>query len=297
MNKKIQAHIAVLFANILFSINYQTVKLIVPSKMGAPALNICRVLGCVILFWLFYFIRPRTKATIDKKDIPRFLICAAAGIFFNQILFIKGLSLTSAIHASLLALATPIIIIFIAAWVLKDRLSALNITGIILGICGALILILMKDVSHTASNIVLGDIFIVLNAISYALYFVLVKPLMLKYSPLHVIRWVFTIGLIFMLPYCWSSFMQTNWQNFTSPNWISLGFIIVGGTFLSYLFNLFGVSEIGASATGSYIYTQPVFATLIAMLFAGEKLGLIKIIAAILIFGGVYFANYKSKKA
>lgn len=294
MNKKLQAHVAVLSANILFAINYVTIKFIVPSKLGAPALNICRVIGSLVLFWSLYLIKP-SKPGIEKKDIPLFFLCSITGIVLNQIFFIKGLSLTTAIHAALLSLVTPILIIFIAAWILKEKLTWLKITGVVFGISGAVILILMKDVSHTATNIVLGDVLVIMNAICYAFYFVLVKPLMEKYSPVHVIRWVFTIGLIFMLPYGYKSFEATNWQNFSNMDWIFFGFVIIGATFLAYLFNIFGVAIIGASATGSYIYTQPVFAAIVAILFTGEKYDWIKFMATLLIFSGVYLANYKRK--
>jgi drug/metabolite transporter (DMT)-like permease len=294
MNKKLQAHIAVLLANIFFGINYATIKYIVPSKLGAPALNVCRVTGSLILFWILYLIKP-SKPGIEKKDIPRFFLCSITGIVLNQIFFVKGLSLTSAIHASLLALVTPILIIFIAAWILKEKLTWLKIAGILLGISGAAILILMKDVSHTASNIILGDVLVILNAICYAFYFVLVKPLMIKYSPVHVIRWVFTIGFLFMLPYGYNSLQTTNWQSFNGTDWLSFVFVIMGATFFAYLFNIFGVAIIGASATGTYIYTQPVFAAVIAVFFTGEKYDWLKFVATILIFSGVYLANYKTK--
>ena len=119
-------------------------------------------------------------------------------------MFVKGLSLTSSIHASLLALVTPILIIFIAAWLLKEKLTFLKITGVITGVAGAAILILMKDVSHTATNIFLGDVLVILNAVTYAFYLVIVRPLMKRYSAIHVIRWVFTFGFIFMIPYGWN---------------------------------------------------------------------------------------------
>lgn len=294
MSKKLEAHAAVLLANIFFAINYLTIKNIVPGKLTAPALNVARVIGSVILFWCLYLMKP-SKPGIQKKDIPLFFLCAVTGVVLNQILFVKGLSLTSSIHASLLALVTPILIIFIAAWILKERLTWLKITGVVLGVSGAIILILMKDISHTATNIVLGDVLVILNAISYAFFFVLVKPLMEKYSPVHVIRWVFTIGMLFMVPYGWNSFISTNWHSFQITDWACFIFVISGATFFAYLFNIYGVSVIGASATGSYIYTQPVFTAIIAMIFTGETYDGIKLLAAVLIFSGVYLANYKIK--
>jgi drug/metabolite transporter (DMT)-like permease len=292
MNERLKAHIAVLLANIFFGINYITIKLIVPSKLSAPALNVCRVVGSSALFWMLYSLKP-SKPGIQKKDIPRFITCALLGVSLNQALFVKGLSLTSSIHASLLMLVTPILIIFIAAWLLKERITPLKIIGVITGISGAAILVLMKDVSHTATSIVLGDLLVISNATTYAFYLVLVRPLMRRYSAVHVIRWVFTISMFFMILYGWHDFVSTQWQDFSIGNWFCFAFVITGATFLAYLFNIYGVLHIGASATGSYIYTQPVFAAIIAMIFTGETYDWVKLLAAILIFTGVYLANYR----
>ncbi|MEP6465529.1 MAG: DMT family transporter, partial [Parafilimonas sp.] len=234
MSKKLQAHIAVLLANIFFGINYITVKSIVPLKLSAPALNVCRVGVSCILFWILFLFKP-LKPGIQKKDILLFILCAVLGVALNQALFIKGLSLTSSIHASLLGLITPILIIFIAAWLLKEKITSLKIVGVITGITGAAILILMKDVSHTASDIFLGDVLVILNAVTYAFYLVIVRPLMKRYSAVHVIRWVFTFGLFFMLPYGWHDITTTQWQNFTALNWMSLAFVITGATFFVML--------------------------------------------------------------
>ena len=118
---------------------------------------------------------------------------------------------------------------------------------------------------------------------------------MKRYSAVHIIRWVFTIGMLFMIPYGWNAFASTQWQNFTAGDWLCFAFVISGATFFAYLFNIYGISVIGASATGSYIYTQPVFAAIIAMIFTGETYDWIKLIAALLIFNGVYMVNYKPK--
>lgn len=294
MNRKTSAHIAVLTANLFFGINFTTVKYIVPAYIQPLALNVLRVAGSVILFWLLYILKP-TRATIDKKDLPRFFICALTGVALNQVLFIKGLALSTSIHASLLILVTPIVITFIAAWLLKERITVLKITGLLLGVAGAVILITMKDNSQHATDIVLGDILIALNAIAYAFYLVLVRPLMNKYSPVHVIRWVFTLGALMIIPYGWSSCASTDFAALDWTHWCTLIFIIAGGTFFAYLFNIFGVNVIGPSATGAYIYTQPVFAAIIAITFTGEKYSWLKFLSAILIFSGVYLANYRKQ--
>jgi len=296
MKKNTQAHLAVLGANIIFAANYSIVKFITPSFIHPFALNFVRVASSIILFWFLWVLKPGAIG-IQRKHIPRFIACGITGVLINQLFFIKGVSLTTSIHSSLLSLCTPIFITFIAAWLIKETLTWLKVIGLALGIGGALLLILLKDNNHTGSNVLLGDIFVIVNAISYAFYLVMVRPLMVSYSAMHVLRWVFTIGGLLMLPISAPEFFATNWQLLELPQWVAIGFVAIGATFFAYLFNVFGISKIGPTATGAYIYTQPVFAAIIAMIFAGEHFSWIKGLAAVLIFGGVYLANFKKNIA
>ena len=296
MNKRSIAHIALIFTNIFFAINLSAVKHLTNNHLvQAFGLNVVRIGVSVILFWILYLIKP-VNIKIDKVDRMRLFLCALFGIAINQLMFIKGLSLTYSIHAALLLLITPILIVIIAAWVLKERLGFLKLAGLALGILGALVLILAKDSSGNADHVLLGDIFIIINAICYTIYFIIVKPLMLKYNAIVILRWVFTIGLVLVLPFGWLEFIHTPWENYTAIDFTAMALIVVTGTFLAYLFNLYGIKILGASVAGFYIYTQPVFAALIAMLVLHEQLAMYKIIAAVLIFSGVYLANKQFKK-
>jgi drug/metabolite transporter (DMT)-like permease len=295
LNKRRIAHIALFFTNLFFAINLSAVKHLTSTHLVKPfGLNVVRVGISVVLFWGLYILRP-VSIKIDKPDRKRLFLCAVSGIAINQLLFIKGLSLTYPIHAALLLLITPILIVFIAAWILKERLGFFKVTGLALGISGALVLILAKEPSGDGDNVLLGDLFIIINAISYTFYFILVKPLMVKYNAVVILRWVFTIGLLLILPFGWAEFTEIPWQQYTAVDFTSMGLIVVTGTFLAYLFNLYGIKTMGASVAGFYIYTQPVFAASIAMFFLHEQLALYKIIAAALIFCGVYLANKQFK--
>lgn len=224
-------------------------------------------------------------------DIFRFFLCALTGIAINQMLFIKGLSLTYSIHASLLMLTTPILITIFAALVLKENLNIYKITGLLLGIAGAIVLITARENTGNGSQVLKGDMLIILNAISYTAYFILVKPLMKEYEAVEVIRMIFTMGFFIMLPFCWSEFTEVPWKAYGINDYLLLTSIVFCGTFLAYIFNVYGIKILGASAAGAYIYSQPVFAAIIAVVFLGEQLSLYKIIAAALIFLGVYLAN------
>lgn len=294
MNKTTKAHLAVLAANFIFGAGYAVVKTITPEFIAPFALNVVRVLSSLLLFWLLFLMKP-SNAGFERKHLPRFLLCALTGVAINQLLFIKGLSLTTAIHSSLLSLGTPIFITIIAAWLLKEKLTLYKIAGLALGVGGATLLILMKDNSASGKDMLLGDIMIIINAISYAFYLVLVRPLMEHYKPIHVLRWVFTFGTFMILPFGIEQFIDTNWAAFGTTQWIALAFVALFVTFFAYLFNVYGLSVIGSSATGSYIYTQPVFAAIIAMVFMGEHFTITKALAALCIFSGVYLVNIRKR--
>jgi drug/metabolite transporter (DMT)-like permease len=293
LNKIIKAHLAVLGANLLFGANYSIVKLITPSLIKPFGLNVVRVIVTVALFWLSYALKP-SDVRIQKRHIPRLILCAITGVAINQLLFIKGLSLTTSIHASLLSLGSPIFITFIAAWLLKEGLSPLKIIGLIVGICGAILLITMKEGTSAGDKVVLGDVLVLLNAISYAFYFALIKPLMEIYKPLVLLRWIFTIGAIVIIPIGWNQFTEINWRVFSFANFAEVGFVAIGATFIAYLLNMYGIQHIGPSMTGSYIYTQPVFAAIIAIVFLGEAFNWQKGLAAALIIIGVVLVNKRT---
>ena len=297
MDKKLLAHFGLLGTNLFFAINLSAVKYLTANNFMQPfGMNVIRVGVSVLFFWMLFLIYPSQKK-IDRKDTPRFVLCSLTGIAINQMLFLKGLSLTYSIHAVLLMLTTPILITIIAAFILKEKIHAFKISGLALGVGGAVVLITSRQSSGTGQNVLLGDLLVLINAVSYTFYFILVKPLMLKYNPVQVIRLVFTYGLLMVLPFGWNEFIDIQWQTYSATEYACIALITICGTFLAYLFNVYGIKVLGASVAGAYIYIQPVFATIIAMIFLKENLELYKIIAAALIFTGVYLCNKKNEKA
>jgi drug/metabolite transporter (DMT)-like permease len=287
-----KAHIAVLSTNVFFAINFSLVKYLSPALIKPYAINILRVGGSLFLFWLLWTMGG-TKPHIKRKHWPRFFLCGLTGIAINQMFFIKGLTYTSAIHASLLILLTPLLITIFAFWALKEKFTGAKALGLGLGIGGAVLLILSKEQSSSATNYVLGDVLVVINAISYTIYFIIVKPLMQEYPPLHVIRWVFMFGLLMILPFGWNEFTSIQWETFELSHFLALLFIVIPGTFMAYYFNIYGLQHLGAGITGSYIYTQPVFAAIIAVIFFHEELTMAKLLAGLMIFLGVFLVSFK----
>lgn len=293
MNSQLKAHLGLLGTNLFFATNYSVVKYFTSHHYAGPfGINIMRIGVSLILFWFMFLFKPPERK-IDKKDFPALFICSLMAIGLNQMLFIKGLAFTFPIHAALLTLITPILITIIAARVLREKISFAKIFGLLLGVSGAVLLIHNREVSPPGENAALGDVLVVLSSVAYTFYFILVKPLMDKYSAIQVIRWIFTFGFFITLPFSLKEFSNIGWQFFSFKDYFFLFLIIIPGTFFAYIFNVYGIQKLSASKAGSYIYSQPVFAVVIAMIFLKEELSLYKIIAAVLIFSGVYLSNRK----
>ncbi|MBU3677180.1 MAG: DMT family transporter, partial [Chitinophagaceae bacterium] len=182
-------------------------------------------------------------------------------------------------------------VILISVTLVKEKLSGLNYLGLLLGISGATLLIILSKKDTVASNPWLGDFFVILNAASYAIYLVIVKPLMHKYRPVVVIRWVFLLGTLMVLPFGLNDFLSISWSAFAWQHFAAVAFIVIGVTFFTYLWNIYALGILSSSIAGAYIYLQPVFAALIAVFMLNETATWTKLFSACLIFLGVYFVS------
>jgi len=143
---------------------------------------------------------------------------------------------------------------------------------------------------------VYGDIMIFINAVSYGIYLVLVKKLMIRYHPITVVKWVFTFGIFMVIPFGVKDFLVVEWGEFTPLIWGSIVYVLVGATFLTYLLNAFALNIVNASVVSIYIYLQPLLATVIALIMEKDELGVVKILAAIFIFLGVFLVSIPSNR-
>lgn len=295
MNQRLSAHLALLGANLFYGAGFTVAKTVMPRLIQPSGFILIRVAIVTMLFWLSFFGGKNFKATIEKKDVKTFILCAMFGVAANQLLFFLGLNLTSPIHASLMMLSTPILVSLFAVYALYEKLSVNKLLGLLLGVSGALTLVLLGGKDKVATQPILGDTFVFLNATSYAIYLVMAKPLMSKYRPIIVIRWVFLIGLFAVLPFGYRQFMAIDWSLFGYKEYLAVAFIVVCCTFFTYLWNIYALRILSPSTAGAYIYLQPVFAALIAVFFFGEQMNAVKIISSVLIFTGVYLVGKRAK--
>jgi drug/metabolite transporter (DMT)-like permease len=303
MNQKsLQAHIALLLVNVLYGASHVLAKGVMPNYLTPTVFILFRVIGATSLFWLVLLFTKQSK--IERKDFPLLALCGLFGVAINQLFFFHGLNLSSAFNSGIIMALNPIMVVILSFFLLKERLTAFKLTGITLGATGAILLTLKATTQFGDSR--LGDLFLFLNALSYAIYLVIAKPLMKKYSPIQVITWVFTFGLLIVLlfPPTLSELTQTDFQRIPADIWWKISYIVIGVTFLTYLLTIFGLKYLSATISSAYIYTQPVMVLLFTFLFAiigwsedyRSTITSEKILYMFVIFTGVYLTSKSTSK-
>ena len=292
MKPAVKAHLFILGANIIYGINYAIGKIVL-QHIEPFGIVLLRVTGALIIFTLLSYLTGNEK--IQSGDHKKLFIASLFGVVINQLMFFKGLSLTSEIHSAMIMIATPLIVLLMAWIILKDKITWIKSTGIVVGAIGVAMLISSGASDSGSPSSIAGDICITINATSYAIFLILAKPLMLKYSPFTIARWIFTYGIIFILPFGWNQVAAINWADMPSIALWSLAFVILGATVLAYLFNILGLNYGSPALVSIYIYTQPVIATIIAVVYGSDHLTIEKVISALLVFTGVGLVSFTGK--
>jgi drug/metabolite transporter (DMT)-like permease len=297
MSKRNLALIAATIVSIIYGMTFTIAKDVMPKYVESFGFIIMRVGGSTILFWLVWLFSRRSKEIreekMDRADYPRIFWAAFFGVALNMLAFFKGLSLTSPISASVLMVSTPIIVLVLSSIILKERMQKRRVFGIVLGLIGTAFLILYGKSVGNATNASLGNFLVLVNAISYGLYLIIVKKLMDKYNAFTFVKWIYLIGFILVLPFGWSQFQAIDWALMPVDNYWKIGFVVVFSTFFTYLLNLLSMKELKPTTISVFVYLQPFFATVFAIGLGKDELTLVKIVSAILIFTGVYLVTQK----
>jgi drug/metabolite transporter (DMT)-like permease len=288
-NKSLYAHLAVLSANLIYGANYTIAKQVMPQYIQPFGFIFIRVLVTAIIFFVIGTFGTNEK--VDRKDIGRLFLCAVFGVAINQLLFFKGLDLTTPIIASLMMTTNPIMVLVVASIIIRERITIRKITGIIIGIVGASTLLLWGKTASFSSASALGDFFILVNSLSWGVFLIIVRPLMQKYNTITVMKWVFLFGSLLVFPFGWEQFKIIEWNTFDAGVWMGVFYVVICTTSVAYMLNTFALKNLSPSTVSAYIYLQPLFATAIAILIGKDHLNILHIISALLIFTGVYLVS------
>lgn len=289
------AFLLAFLAALIYGVSFTVAKEVMPLYVQPFGFILLRVLGATLLFWSVGIFLKKEK--IEVKDYPRLLLAAVFGIALNQLSFFKGLSMTTPINASVIMVCSPIIVLIFSSFLLNEKATKKKLLGIFIGLFGAVILIVFGKDTGLATNTSLGNLLVLVNASSYALYLILIKNLTKKYHAITLAKWLYLLGLIMVVPFGFSELSMVEWNTMPMPILLRIGFIIVFTSFLTYMFNLFAIKELKPTTLSIFIYLQPVIASSYALMVGSDSLNFIKIAATVLIFIGVYLVTRKSKEA
>ncbi|PWL32579.1 MAG: EamA/RhaT family transporter [Fluviicola sp. XM-24bin1] len=293
----LKAHLALFLVNALYGANHVVAKDVMAGEMEPNAFIFFRAAGAVLLFWLVKSIFVKEK--VARKDLFLMALCGLFGVALNQLFFFNGLNLTSSINTGIIMTVNPILVVILSYFILKEKITWRKSVGILIGATGAVLLTLTGASGATDSAI--GDLFIFINAASYAMYLVLVKPLMARYKPVTVITWVFTFGLCYVAMYP-PSLMEVSQMDFSAisgTEWGVIVYVIIGVTFLTYLLTVYGLQYVSPAVSSAYIYLQPVLVMFFAVFFSAmgwaedytDSISWEKIGYMLLIFVGVFLTG------
>jgi len=297
---KLKGHSSMLGANVMWGLMSPVAKFVMVGGAVTPlVVTDLRITGAMVLFWIASFFQKPERVT--PKDLLKLLGASLLAIVFNQGCFIFGVGLTSPVDASIITTSMPLLAMVLAAIYLKEPITGKKVLGIAVGATGALLLILgshqVSEAKAAGNHYIWGDLLVLLAQLSYALYFVLFKNFVNKYSLITIMKWMFTYAFICALPFSYNDLLHTEWKSLQNTEIGALVFIVVGSTFISYVLIVIGQKNLRPTVAGMYNYVQPLVASIVAVCWGMDTFNFVKIISVALIFGGVYLVTNSRSKA
>jgi drug/metabolite transporter (DMT)-like permease len=290
----LKIHAALFTVALLYAMSYTLAKDLMPHYLLPKGFILLRILGALAIVVVYHLglVRERVRSW---RDFGYMAICALFGVAANMVLFFEGLSRTSPVDASLIMVTTPILVLLIGFALKTEKPGWQKILGVALGTIGAALLITGAHHEDMKASVA-GNLMVMLNAASFALYLVLVRPLMQRYHAMTVMLWTFFFGMIFVAPFGVGELNQSLWGSLSAWNWVEVGIIVIGITFVAYSLNVWALRYVRSSVVGSYVYLQPLLATIIAVGSGKYELHLLLVLYGLLIFAGVFLVSMRQKE-
>ena len=296
VKQNFRAHISMLAATILFGANYWIAKGLMPDHLLPLQIIFLRVAGTLLIASLIQFsIKELRSLKIDRADFPRLILSSLLGISINQMMFFTGLNHTTPVDAAIINSANPIMVLLFSSWILKEKIGTSRLGGILLGAAGALILILFGNPLPTKTGHFNGNMFILVNTAAWSLYLAISNPLMVKYNPFIMMKWMFLIGFIGIFPFSIRQALLIDFASFDSYTWFSILYVIIGTTFMAYFFITYSLKRLSSAVVAYYTYLQPVLVAAIGIIIFAGTISWIKIISGLLVFVGIYFVTKRQR--
>jgi drug/metabolite transporter (DMT)-like permease len=292
---KLNGHIAIFSANLIFGLNNPISRTLMPEILSPYTLTFFRMSGGLLLFWIVSIFCKREH--VPPRDILMLFFASFFALTLNQLPFFIGLSMTSPIDASIVVTMLPIVTMILAAAIIREPITLLKATGVLVGASGALLLVFTSHTLHVGKSNFWGNIIVFGATASFAIYLTVFKDLISRYSPVTVMKWMFLFGTFSCFPFCYKPIMQTDFTLLTSGTYWRIGYMVIFATFLGYLLIPIGQKILRPTTLSMYNYLQPVAASFLAVAIGIDTFGIEKAISGLLVFAGVYIVTRSKSRS
>ena len=285
-------HLACFGAYCIFGFNIVCCKNISNANVLTPMDLFCfRATGATLLFWLLSLFMPHEKVPI--KDLLQIFVASMLGLFLTQLSFLKAITMTTSIDLSITNTCTPIMTMFVAAIFLKEPITGKKIGGVLVSLVGVLILIfnsvgLGGGASETKP---LGIVLTIANALTFALYLGIFRPLISKYNVVTFMKWMFLFSMLMALPFNAKSLIHIPFRQMENRIMWQLGYVVFFATFVAYFLIPIGQKRLRPTLVSMYNYVQPIIATIISIVIGLDHFTWKKGLAMVLVFTGVWIVS------
>lgn len=285
-------------AYVIFGLNLVACKNIANCGMVSPMALFCmRAIGALILFWIASAFVPGGEK-VERRDLWKIAVASFLGLFLTQISFLKAITMTTPVDASLISLLSPIMAMIVAAIVLKDKITKHGVIGLAISFAGVLFIVLnsVSIRSGASETSVMGVILMIVNVTAFATYVGIFKPLIQKYSVVTFMKWMFIFATAFSLPFGIRDLTAVPYAQLPANVILQILFVVVFATFIAYFLIPIGQKRIKPMIVCMYTYLQPVIAMAISFSIGLDVMTWPKAVATLFIFIGVSICNFSPKK-
>lgn len=257
-------------------------------------LSTMRVSGAAALFWLVSLLLPREP--IRRRDLLPLFGMSLCGMTINQFSYVIGMQFTSPTNGCVVATTTPVFTLVLSAIFLHIAVTRRKALGMAVAALGALVLIFGSQAQGGLSGNPFGDALCLLAQLSAACYFVFFGGVLHRYSPITMMKWLFGLSALVTLPFCGYHLWAAPWEQLTSAEGAGAAYVVIGGSFISYLLLIVAQQRLEPPTVATYNYIQPAIAALVGVLLGVDLLTWQKGLAFLLIGSGVWVVTHRKRR-
>lgn len=281
----IRAHIALIGCNIVWACDYPFYNLILGKYISPLAMVTASLIVAAALSWVPAIWQGRER--IERSDWALIIVAALLMGVVRKMMMMFGLSRTSPIDGSIIATLVPLIVLVVSVIARIDRLTTRKVLGLIIGFAGAVAVVLTSDSPTHAKSETWGNIMMICSGVVTALYMVFFKRLASKYRVTTILRAIYTISALVLLPVGMDSIIESDFADMNGKLWAAALFVLIVPTYLPNLLLNYSLRYLPPTMSSTYTYIQPVLAVCLSVMMGLDRLHLDTALFALLLFVGV----------